>query len=188
VSELVLASASPRRARLLTEAGIPFRVFATHVDETVAEGTPPALAAVELAVRKAEAVPRGRAWVLAADTVIDLDGAIVGKPRDRDDARRILASLSGREHWVATGVALRAEGEVRTGLAQTRVAFRDITAREIEDYVATGEPMDKAGAYAIQGGAARFVARVDGPMDNVVGLPMDVVGRLLTEARGSGFS
>jgi septum formation protein len=180
--EIVLASASPRRAALMREAGYRFRVWATHADESVAPGTPPALAAVDLAARKAMAVPEPRSWILAADTVIDLDGEIVGKPRDREDARRILASLSGREHWVCTGVALRARGEMHTGLAQTKVTFRALPPRQIEDYVATGEPMDKAGAYAIQGGAKAFVARLDGAMDNVVGLPMDVVRRLLVEA------
>lgn len=182
-SVLVLASASPRRARLLAEAGIPFRVEASWVDESVPPGTPPAEAAVELAVRKAMAVPKAPdAWVLGADTLLDLDGEILGKPRDAQDAREILRRLSGREHWVLTGVALRApEHGVRTGLAQTRVSFRALPARDIEDYVATGEPMDKAGAYAIQGGAARFVAQVRGPLDNVVGLPMEVVRRLLAE-------
>lgn len=184
--ELVLASASPRRARLLAEAGYAVRVAPTHVDESVPEGTPPALAAVDLAVRKAMAAEPGRAWVLAADTVIDLDGAILGKPRDADDARRILRALSGREHWVCTGVALRAAGDVHTGLAQTKVVFRAIADAEVDAYVATGEPMDKAGAYAIQGGAARFVAKLDGPLDNVVGLPMDVVRRLLAQAGWRG--
>ena len=180
---LVLASASPRRARLLEEAGIPFTVQASWVDERVAPGTPPAQAAVELAVRKAEAVPAPPgAWVLAADTLLDLDGEILGKPRDEADARRILARLSGREHWVVTGVALRApRAGLRTGLEQTRVTFRPLSAEEIAAYVATGEPMDKAGAYAVQGGAARFVAEVRGPMDNVVGLPMDLARRLLAE-------
>jgi septum formation protein len=181
VSELILASASPRRARLMTEAGYRFRVWATHANEDVPEGMPPALAAVELGVRKAMAVESG-AWVLAADTVIDLDGHIVGKPTGREDARRILASLSGRAHWVCTGVALRRGADVRTGLAQTKVTIRALSPREIEDYVATGEPLDKAGAYGIQGGAAGFVARVDGALDTVVGLPMDVVRHLLAEA------
>jgi septum formation protein len=183
--EIVLASASPRRAVLLAEAGYRFRVWAAHVDESVEEGTPPALAAVGLAVRKVEAVP-AQGWTLGADTVIDLDGAILGKPGSREDARKMLSSLSGREHWVCTGVALRARGELHTGLAQTKVTFRAMAPREIEDYVATGEPMDKAGAYAIQGGAKGFVARLDGPLDNVVGLPMDVVRRLLVEARWPG--
>jgi septum formation protein len=183
---LLLASASPRRARLLTEAEIPFAVQASWVDERVAPGTAPIEAAVELAVRKARAAqaPPG-AWVLGADTLLDFDGEILGKPADADDARRILARLSGREHWVLTGVALRTpEHGVLTGLEQTRVTFRSLSAQEIADYVATGEPLDKAGAYGIQGGAARFVAEVRGPMDNVVGLPVALVRRLLAE---SGF-
>ena len=182
---LVLASASPRRARLLQEAGYRFEARPTWTDETVAPGVPPVEAAVELAVRKAMAVdpfPSG-GWVLAADTLLDLDGEILGKPRDAQDARRILGRLSGRDHWVVTGVAVRGpDHALRTGLGQTKVTFRTLTPREIEDYVATGEPMDKAGAYAIQGGAARFVASIQGPPDNVVGLPMDVARRLLADA------
>lgn len=182
---LVLASTSPRRQALLREAGIAFDAVAPWVDEKVAQGTPPVEAAVELAVRKAMAVDAGRSWVLAADTLVDLDGDILGKPRDRQHARETLARLSGREHWIVTGVALRSPTQgMLTGLAQTRVRFRALAPREVEDYVATGEPMDKAGAYAIQGGAARFVDELRGPQDNVVGLPMDVVRRLLTE---SGF-
>lgn len=180
---LILASASPRRARLLTEAGYRFEVRASHADERVAPGTSPAEAAVALAVRKAQAVDApGDAWVLAADTLLDLDGDILGKPADPADARRILGRLSGRGHGVLTGVALRTpRGGLLTGLAQTRVTFRGLSREEIDAYVSTGEPLDKAGAYAIQGGAARFVADVQGPMDNVVGLPMDVVRRLLAE-------
>lgn len=183
---LVLASASPRRASLLAEAGIPFTVQASRVDERVPPGTPPAEAAVGLAVRKALAVQAPpEAWVLGADTLLDLDGEMLGKPADAEDARRILARLSGRAHWVVTGVALRAPREgVLTGLEQTRVAFRELDPREIDAYVATGEPLDKAGAYGIQGGAARFVAEVRGPLDNVVGLPVGLVRRLLA---ASGF-
>lgn len=181
---LVLASASPRRAHLLQAAGYRFTVEPTWTDERVAPGTPPVEAAVELAVRKALAARRPHgAWVLAADTLLDLDGEILGKPRDAEDARRILASLGGRDHWVVTGVAVRPpDGELRTGLGQTRVRFRDLAPDEIAAYVATGEPLDKAGAYAIQGGAAAFVADVLGPRDNVVGLPMDVVRTLLADA------
>ena len=179
---IVLASASPRRAALLREAGIAFVVEPAWVDESVARGTAPAEAAVDLAARKAMAVePRGR-LVLAADTLLDLDGEILGKPRDAEDARRMLARLSGRDHWVITGVALRQGSELRTGLAQTRVTFRALSNDEIAAYVATGEPLDKAGAYAIQGGAAAFVAQLRGPRDNVVGLPMDVVRTLLAES------
>ena len=181
-SPIVLASASPRRAALLLEAGIAFVVEPAWVDESVAPGVAPAEAAVDLAARKAMAVePRGR-LVLAADTLLDLDGQILGKPRDAEDARRMLARLSGRDHWVITGVALRRGSELRTGLAQTRVTFRALAPDEIDDYVGTGEPLDKAGAYAIQGGAAAFVAQLRGPRDNVVGLPMDVVRTLLADA------
>ncbi|HEX2022927.1 MAG TPA: Maf family protein, partial [Candidatus Thermoplasmatota archaeon] len=117
--------------------------------------------------------------VLAADTLLDLDGAILGKPRDADDARRILRALSGRAHDVVTGVALRTDARRVSGAARTRVRFRALSDAEIDAYVATGEPLDKAGAYAIQGGAARFVEEIDGPRDNVVGLPMELVRRLL---------
>ena len=157
---------------------------APWVDERVPPGTQPVEAAVLLAVRKAEAVraPPG-AWVLAADTLLDLDGEILGKPKDADDARRTLGRLSGRDHWVATGVALRTPGHgLLTGLEQTRVTFRHLTPQEMDEYVATGEPMDKAGAYGIQAGGARFVREVRGPMDNVVGLPMGLVRRLLAES------
>ena len=178
---VVLASASPRRARLLEEAGIPFRVQPAWVDERVPEGTPPAQAAVDLAARKALAVDAPGAWVVAADTLVDLDGRILGKPRDVADAVRTLRALSGREHWVVTGVAVRKAETVLTGLRQTRVTFRALSDDEVARYVATGEPMDKAGAYAIQGGAKDFVADVRGPWDAVVGLPVDVVRELLRQ-------
>jgi septum formation protein len=181
---VLLASASPRRARLLEAAGIPFEAAPSYVDESVPPGTPPAEAAVALAVRKALSVEDRGAWVVAADTLLDLDGEILGKPRDAEDARRILGLLSGRAHWVVTGVAVRRRESILTGLEQTRVTFRDLSSEEIARYVATGEPLDKAGAYAIQGGAAGFVAEVQGAADNVIGLPMGVVRRLLLE---SGF-
>lgn len=179
--ELVLASASPRRAQLLAGAGYQFRVAATYADETVAPGTEPTEAAVSLAVRKALAAVAPGAFVVAADTLIDLDGRILGKPADISEAVRTLRALSGRAHWVVTGVAVRRHETVLTGLGQTKVTFRELSDEEIARYVATGEPMDKAGAYAIQGGAREFVARVDGAFDNVAGLPVDVVRRLLLD-------
>lgn len=184
MGRLVLASASPRRADLLRDAGYTFVVVPTGADESVAPGTPPAMAAVELAVRKARAAPvSADDIVLAADTLLDLDGLILGKPEDAADARRILAMLAGRDHWVCTGVCVRRAETEWTGLAQTRVTFRALSAHDIEDYVATGEPFGKAGAYAVQGKAGRaLVASVQGPVDNVIGLPMDVVRRLLAEA------
>lgn len=179
---LILASSSPRRARLLTEANIPHEVRAADVDERLPRKVAPANAAVDVAVRKARAVVDPGAWVLAADTVVDHDGHAIGKPQDEVEAHAILRMLSGTEHWVATGVALvPPKGEMRTGLAQTKVVFRELTDEEIDVYIRTGEPMDKAGAYGIQGRAKAFVERVEGPMDNVVGLPMDVVRKLLAE-------
>lgn len=176
---LVLASGSPRRAALLRQHGYAFEVEAPGVDERVAHGVAPGDAALALARRKALAVaPRGRV-VLAADTLLDLDGTLVGKPRDVDDAARILRRLAGRAHDVVTGVAVRTDVAFAADVARTRVTFRPLAADEIARYVATGEPLDKAGAYAIQGGAAAFVESVDGPLDNVVGLPMALVATLL---------
>lgn len=181
--DLVLASASPRRARLLREAGFAVCVVAPDVDESVPPRTPPDEAAVLLALRKARAVDAGDAWVLGADTLIDLDGAILGKPEDAADARRILRALSGRAHRVITGVVLRRGAREWTGRAVTRVTFRHLTDDELDAYVATGEPFGKAGAYGIQARAKAFVASVEGPVDNVTGLPMDVVRELLARAR-----
>lgn len=139
----------------------------------------------ELARRKAQAIARGRATgtVLGADTVIERDGVLLGKPADAGDARAMLRSLSGRGHLVHTGVAVvrAGGGPERDGVATTKVVFRPLGDDEIEAYVTSGEPFGKAGAYAIQGGAERFVVRVDGDLDNVVGLPMRLVDRLLSE-------
>lgn len=176
--ELVLASASPRRAELLRAAGIAFEVIAADVDETPLANEPAADYVQRLAAEKARAVsPRaaGRP-VLAADTVVVVDGAILGKPRDQEDARRMLGLLSGRVHSVLTGVALGDDVRV----ASTSVEFAPLTAEEIAWYVASGEPGDKAGAYAIQGLASRFVTRIDGSYSNVVGLPVALVYEMLS--------
>ena len=184
---LILASASPRRARLLTEARIAFEARPMDVDESPPPNAPPAEAAVAIARRKAEAVREPGAWVLAADTMVVHEGRLLGKPADVEDARRILRALAGAMHEVVTGVALRApDGALRSGAQTTRVTFRALRDDEIDAYVATGEPMDKAGAYGIQGKAQAFVARVDGPVDNVVGLPMTLVRRLLAESGWPG--
>lgn len=185
---LVLASASPRRARLLAEAGVAFRVWAPGVDETVAPGTPPSEAAVQLGLRKAQAVRVVDGFVLAADTLLDLDQRILGKPVDEADARRILRALSGRAHRVITGVCARnaRTGESAAASATTTVSFRPLSDAEIAAYVATGEPMDKAGAYAVQGGARGFVASMEGPADNVVGLPVALALRLLRDVGWPG--
>ncbi|MHC4937854.1 MAG: Maf family protein [Planctomycetota bacterium] len=175
---MILASASPRRSRLLEEAGIEFLVRPADVEE-IDEGDPHDVAA-ENARRKAEGV-EGE-LVLGADTVVALDDELLGKPRDRAAARAMLEKLSGTTHRVITGVALRgARTLVRT--VETRVTMRPLTEEEIDAYVASGEGLGKAGGYAIQESADRFVTAVDGPIDNVVGLPVETVRALLEELR-----
>ena len=177
---LVLASQSPRRSELLTTAGIPFIVRAREVEEIRAAGEPPDDYARRLARAKAEAAWEDRdEIVLGADTIVLLDRLVLEKPRDAADARAMLRSLSGREHTVITGICLRHPGGVQVDSSATRVRFTPLTDAEIDAYVATGEPMDKAGAYAIQGLASKFVERVDGCYFNVIGLPLSQVYRYL---------
>jgi septum formation protein len=185
MTRLILASASPRRAEILTNLGIPFAVSPTDVDETIAPGESGHDAAARLAAEKAAAALARHPgeWVLAADTLVLLDGAVLGKPRDDDQAGRMLASLSGREHRVVTAVHLRKGSAPGTGeIEESRVRIAPLTEQEIRWYVATGEPRDKAGAYAVQGLGARFVESVDGSFSNVMGLPARTVYRLLREA------
>ncbi|MFO0932998.1 MAG: Maf family protein [Planctomycetota bacterium] len=178
----LLCSASPRRAALLGAAGLAFeRGPSPDVDETPPEGVPAEEVAEALAVRKAR-VAAARApgrTVLCADTTVVLDGVLLGKPADAADAARMLRALSGRTHAVVTGVAVARDGEVASGADRARVTFRPLDDVEIARYVATGEPLDKAGAYAIQGGAAAFVTRREGRVDTVVGLPVPLVAALL---------
>ncbi len=187
---LVLASGSPRRQALLAEAGIDFEVGpAPEVDETPAIGlTDPRDIVRELAERKARAAALRTPHVvlLTADTLVFLDRRILAKPDDPAEAVAMLRALSGRTHEVATGVALAGPlggGQTRilSGAERTRVRFRDLTDEEIVAYVAGGEPLDKAGAYAVQGGARDFVVSLDGAEDTVVGLPVDLVRRLLAD-------
>jgi septum formation protein len=184
---IILASASPRRRELLTAAGIDHVVDAANVDETPIVGEAPVAYAERLARAKAAAVAarHAGAFVIGADTVVVIDHQILGKPDDAADARRMLGQLSGREHAVLTAVAVAHAGAIRSDVASTSVWMRPISPDDIETYVKSGEPMDKAGAYAIQGGAARFVERISGDFDNVVGLPMTIVRRLLSAAGGS---
>lgn len=179
---LVLASASPRRRELLTARGFRFEVDPSNVMETPRPGEPPDAFAQRIAAEKAGDVARrhpGRC-VLAADTVVVVDGTLFGKPVDRSDARRMLQALSGRTHRVLTAVALvDPTGAVEEILVESQVAFRPLTAAEIEEYLESGEPFDKAGAYAVQGLAKKFVVRVRGSHSNVVGLPMEAVTDLL---------
>ena len=175
--KLILASASERRASILRDAGIPFTVTSSAVDETPGPGESPHDLVQRLAAAKAELVAAravGPAIVIAADTIVTLEGRIFGKPRSSDDARHMLEKLSGRTHAVVTGVALirLPDAERLTFVESTLVHFAALSAREISRYLATGEPHDKAGAYAIQGRAGRYIPRIEGCYFNVVGLPL----------------
>ena len=175
---LVLASQSPRRAEILRQAGIPFVVRVAPVDETPLPSEAPDAYVRRLAEAKASAVAAGPdEIVLAADTTVVVDGEILAKPIDAEDARRMLTLLAGRRHEVMTGICLRRGGEQICDHAVTAVWFAPMSAREIDDYVATGEPMDKAGAYAVQGAASKFIPRIEGCYFNVVGLPIALVYR-----------
>jgi septum formation protein len=183
---LVLASASPRRAGLLRALGISFRVEVSGVDESLRPNEAAAEAAERLAREKAAAVAASEALpVLAADTVVVLGTEILGKPESRDDAARMLRVLSGRTHEVVTGVCLARGGALRSAIERTRVTFAPLTEAAIEWYVATGEPLDKAGGYHIDGFGAALIEAVDGSPSNVAGLPVRLVLRL---ARESGLA
>ncbi len=182
---LILASRSPRRQELLAKVGISYTVVEAEVEEIFPEGMPTERVVVNLAMDKAAWVGKRypENWILAADTVVALGDAILQKPRDAADAAAMLARLSGRSHEVFTGYCLknRAEGKVRWGVERTVVTMKPLTDREIEGYVKTGEPMDKAGAYAIQGIGALFIRKIYGSYTNVVGLPLAEVVTLLME-------
>ena len=180
---LILASASPRRQELLRNAGIPFEVQPADINETPLPGEAPRDCAERLAREKALAVFRrqSRHYVLGADTIVVVDETILGKPRDGADAARMLRLLSGRTHEVITGICL--VGPIAEDAEQaaetTRVTMLEISDDEIRDYIAIGEPMDKAGAYAIQGIASRWIPRIEGDYSNVVGLPVAMVYGML---------
>jgi septum formation protein len=182
---LVLASQSPRRREILAAAGIPFVVRPSGVEEAPEPGEPPADYAARLALDKARAVPaRPEEYVLGADTIVVIEGQILEKPSSPADAARMLRLLSGQVHEVMTGVCLLHAGREFRAVETTRVSFIPLTEAEIEAYALSGEPMDKAGAYAIQGLASRFIDRVEGCYFNVVGLPVSRVYRML---RAAGF-
>ena len=178
---LVLASASPRRAQLLSEAGYDFDVAPAEIDERRCEGEDPRRYVVRVAHAKAVAVAAAfpQRVVLGADTVVLIDDLVFGKPTNRAEAKRMLARLSGRSHDVLTGVVLMRDAHFLEGLELTHVTFTSLADSWIEWYVSTGEPADKAGAYAAQGIGSRFVERIDGSYTNVVGLPIALVARLL---------
>jgi septum formation protein len=177
---LVLASQSPRRRELLATAGIPFTVRVADVEEIRTPSEPADSYARRLARAKAEAAWQGRnEIVLGADTIVVLEQDVLEKPRDAADARAMLRRLAGREHTVITAICLRHPGGVQVDSSATSVRFTPLTDAEIDAYVATGEPMDKAGAYAIQGLASKFVEHVEGCYFNVIGLPLSQVYRYL---------
>ena len=182
---LILASASPRRMHLLREAGYVFEVEPAHVDESEIAGERPSAYVLRVAAMKARTIAARRPGyiVLGADTTVVVDGVMLAKPADDADARRMLALLSGRTHHVLTGVVLVRGPRESSAVVETRVRFRPLTPAEIDWYVASGEPRDKAGAYGVQGLAARFVESVEGSYSNVVGLPVQAV-RALLDAEG----
>lgn len=177
---LILASRSPRRSELLRAAGIDFIVRTADIDETPGPGEQASDYVLRLAESKARAIDRAAGEIiLAADTTVVLDGEILGKPADKADAIRMLTTLSGKRHEVMTGICVGRDGKFTTDLSVTAVWFSPMTSGEIQSYVDSGEPMDKAGAYAIQGLASRYIPRIEGSYANVVGLPIDRVHRLL---------
>ena len=182
-SPIVLASASPRRQELLRNAGIDFRIQPADIPEKPFEGEAPIAFAERMAREKAGVVlaKESDRTILAADTVVSLGPLILGKPVDKQDAMRMLELLSGRRHLVTTAVCLVANGFEDVRSETTAVDFAPMTPDDVVEYVATGEPMDKAGAYAIQGFASRWITKIEGDYYNVVGLPVDLVWRMLRE-------
>lgn len=182
---IILASASPRRQELLRQIGCNFRVVVSDAEELSGDGILPERLAVENAKRKAEAVAAEEGFnvpVLGADTVVSVDEMILGKPKDGTDAVRMLRLVSGRQHFVYTGIAIAYKGEIYEAVVRTAVWVDTLSEKDIAAYIATGEPMDKAGAYAVQGLAAKFIPRIDGSFSNVVGLPLHAVRNLARRA------
>ena len=185
---LILASASPRRRELLERMGLTFTVLPADADETIPSGLSPRDAVGLLSVRKAYAVlpllekSTQKAVFLTADTIVDFGGRALGKPTDPEDAARMLRALSGSVHYVHTGVCVHYKGKCYAETDTTAVHFRPLTEAEIAEYVASGAPMDKAGAYGIQGAAGAFVSKIEGEFDTVVGLSRRLVEKLLSQA------
>ena len=177
---LILASASPRRKELLSLFGIPFIIRAADIDETMDPGKPPFEEVARVSALKALAIPHEEDdIVIAADTIVVCQGTVLGKPRTKEEAHAMLRLLSGRDHQVMTGCTLLRGEKCETFTEVTDIHFRPLSKKEIENYVATGEPMDKAGSYGIQGGAALFCQRMVGDYYNVMGLPVCALGEAL---------
>jgi septum formation protein len=178
---LILASSSPRRRELLTMLGLHFTVRTADIDETFDPAQPPEDEVLRVARAKAAAVGGAEdEVVIAADTIVVLDGRVLGKPKDEDEAFAMLSALSGRSHIVYTGVSVRRGKQEAGRVVRSDVTFRDCTPDELRAYIASGEPMDKAGAYGAQGLASIFVERIDGDFYNVMGLPLCALSQLLS--------
>ncbi len=179
MKKIILASASPRRKELLTVAGLDFEVKVKDVDETVPEGTNPIDAAIMTATKKATAVAEDYkdCVVIGADTIVVAENTILGKPRDKADAKRMLTMLSGVEHEVITGVCIACDDKINSFAQVSKVKFFELSEQEIDAYVATDEPMDKAGSYGIQGKGCTLVEKIEGDYFNIVGLPVAKVIR-----------
>ena len=185
---IILASKSPRRRQLLSEITENFEIITAECDETLPTDVHPKEGVGILAVRKGAAVCKSvgeEAMIISSDTLVELDGKALGKPKDEDDARKMLRALSGRCHNVHTGVAVRYKGRVVSGVDSTAVYFKELSEEEIDWYISTNEPMDKAGSYGIQGLGGRFVTRYEGRYDTVVGLSAELVRRLMNEVSGN---
>lgn len=184
MKEIILASMSPRRKEILTQVGIPFQVVVSHVEEKIAD-LPPVEVVQDLARQKAEAVAaeHPKAVVLGADTIVVVDGMILGKPSDRQDAERMIRLIQGRSHEVYTGVAVCDEQGSYTFAEQTKVYIREMEDAEIQEYLESAEPYDKAGSYAVQGLFARYISKLEGDYYNVMGLP---ACRIYTELKNRG--
>lgn len=183
---VILASKSPRRRELLSSLVPDFEIIVREVDESLPPEIHTKVGVGLLAIKKGEAVALEcpKALVISSDTLVELDGIPLGKPRDEGDARRMLRALSGRQHNVHTGVAVHYMGRCVYGVDSTGVTFRDMTDNEIDAYVAGGEPMDKAGAYGIQGEGGKFVSSYDGAFDTVMGLSVSLTEELIRRALG----
>ncbi|MFB3896401.1 MAG: nucleoside triphosphate pyrophosphatase [bacterium] len=181
--QIILASKSPRRAQLLTQIGLKYRIVPSHIDESKYTNSNPIRTARQLAIAKAKVVAQKyrTGIIIGADTIVVIDRQILGKPKDKHDARKLLSILSGRTHRVITGLAVLdvKSNRIKLGHSITYVTFRKLAQKEIDEYIATGDPFDKAGSYGIQGKGALFVDRITGDYFNVVGLPLVLLSRLL---------
>lgn len=188
MADLILASSSPRRKELLQQVGLSFRTFSPDIDESVLHGESPDQYVLRLAENKASVVSHQfpDAIIIAADTTLSVDGKIIGKPESKAHAFEIWQSLSGRSHEVYTGVCVVAQQQVKSTVVITRVEFQTLSLNDMEQYWASGEPVGKAGGYAIQGIAAKFIPKIEGSYSNVVGLPLHETLQLLQQITSQG--